>query len=145
MDNPENVQWEQLKKELRTDMKKGLAVIKKGIITVQNKAEELVDEGKRQYQIIAARSKIRDAKRDLGGRVYTLISKAVIENPTLDDEVKGIVARIKGLEEEIAKLEGKVASPQPVGQAPGASEGEPAKAQGKADEAPRPESPEGKS
>jgi predicted nucleic acid-binding Zn-ribbon protein len=136
MDSPENKQWERTRKELRSDMEKGFAVIKKGIIAFQKKAEDLADESKRQYQIAATKSKIRDARRDLGGRVYALISKAETENPALDEEVKAIVARIKGLEEEIAKLKVKVASPQPVGQAPGAAGGEPEKAQEKTDEGP---------
>jgi len=136
MDSPENVQREQIKKEVRSDIEKGLAVIKRGVFAFQKIAEELAEEGKRQYKIVATRSKIQGAKRDLGVRVYTLISAAETTNPALDEEVKGTVARIKGLEEELAKLESKVASPQPVGPASESVGEEPAKAQGKAEDKP---------
>ena len=136
MDSPENVQREPIKKEVRSEMEKGLAVIKRGVIAFQKMAEELAEEGKRQYTIVATKSKIRDAKRDLGVRVYTLISAAETTNPALDEEVKGTVSRIKGLEDELAKLEGEVASRQPVGQASKSVGVEPAKAQENADDAP---------
>ena len=132
MDSSENVQREQIKKELRSDVGKGIAVIKRGVLAFQKIAEELAEEGKRQYNIVATRSKIRDVKRDLGERIYTLIKAAETTNPALDEEVKGIVARIKGLEEELANLEGKVASPQPVGPISEAVGGESVKAQEKA-------------
>ncbi len=138
MDSTENVQREQIKKELGSEVGKGIAVIKRGVLAFQKIAEEVAEEGKRQYRIVATRSKIQDAKRDLGVRVYTLIKVAETTNPALDEEVKGTVARIKGLEEELEKLEGKVHSPQPVGPIVEAMGGESEKAQGKSVEAPRP-------
>jgi hypothetical protein len=48
----------------------------------------------------------RDAMRDLGAKVYMLMSGARIKNPALDAAVKDITAHIKGLEAELAKLEG---------------------------------------
>ena len=136
MDSPENVQQEQTKKELPADLKKGLEIIRRGVFAFQKKVEEIAEEGKRQYNIVATKSNIRDAKRDLGERVYTLISEEETANPALDEKVKVIIARIKGLEEELAKLESKVASPPPAGPVSGSLGGEPVKEQGKADEAP---------
>ena len=49
MDSPEHAQREQVKKESRSDMEKGFAVVKRGILAFQKKAEELAYEGKRQY------------------------------------------------------------------------------------------------
>ncbi len=98
---------EQIKKELRTDLEKGLAAIKKGVTAVQKKAEELTEEGKRQYKMLSTKAKIHDAMRDLGTEVYMLMSGARIKNPALNAAVKDIVVRIKGLETELAKLEGK--------------------------------------
>jgi hypothetical protein len=138
MDNHGDGKQEQFKKEMRSDMEKGLAFVKRGVVAFQKMAGELAEEGKRQYAVAATKSKIRDAKRDLGARVYTLLSKAETQNPALDEGVKGTIARIRGLEEELAKLEVKVASAQPAGPAPGSEGGDPAKAEGKADEAPRP-------
>lgn len=98
---------EQIKKELRTDLEKGLAAIKKGVTVIQKKAEELTEEGKRQYKRLSTKAKIHDAMRDLGTEVYMLMSGARIKNPALNAAVKDIVVRIKGLEAELAKLEGK--------------------------------------
>ena len=115
MDNPENVQQEQTRKEVRSDAATGLDVIKRGVLAFQKKVEELAEEGKRQYNIVATKSKIRDAKRDLGERVYALMREEETANPALDENVKDIIAGIKGLEEELAKLEVKAASPPPTG------------------------------
>jgi hypothetical protein len=138
MDSPEKVRQEQIKEEARSDMEKGLAFIKRGVVAFQKMAGELAEEGKRQYAIAATKSKIRDARRDLGARVYTLMSGSETANPALDEGVKGIVARIKGFEDELAKLEVNVASAQPAGPAPGSEGGERPKAEGESEEAPRP-------
>jgi tetrahydromethanopterin S-methyltransferase subunit A len=103
----DNVNWEKIKKELQNELEKGLAVIKNGVIVIQKKAEELTEEGKRQYKILTTKAKIHDAMRDLGAQVYMLMSGARIKNPALNAAVKNITARIKGLETELAKLEGK--------------------------------------
>jgi predicted nucleic acid-binding Zn-ribbon protein len=99
--------WEQIKKEVQNELEKGLAVIKNGVIVIQKKAEELSDEGKRQYRMMSTKAKIHNSMRDLGARVYILMSQARTKNPALDVSVKDIMARIKGLEAELAKLEGK--------------------------------------
>ena len=119
MDSPENAKPEQIKKGFPPDREKGLEIIKRGVFAFQKKVEEIAEEGKRQYHIAATKSKIRDAKRDLGDRVYTLISGEEAANPALDEKVKVTIARIRGLEEELAKLEGKAASPPPAGPVPG--------------------------
>ena len=138
VDRPENDKHEQTRKEVRADREKGLAVIKRGVLAFQKMAGELAEEGKRQFTLAATKSKMQDAKRDLGVRVYTLIRGAEAANPALDDEVKNSVARIRGLEEECAKLEGKAAAPRQAIPAPGSPAGDATNAREKAEEAPRP-------
>lgn len=108
MDYRNKVSWEQIKKEVQNELEKGLAVIKNGVVVIQKKAEEITDEGKRQYKIVSTKAKLHNAMRDLGARVYMLMSGARIKNPALDASVKEVVARIKSFEAELAQLEGKV-------------------------------------
>jgi hypothetical protein len=103
----DNMNWENIKKELQNELEKGFAVIKNGVIVVQKKAEELTEEGKRQYKMLSTKAKIHDAMRELGAKVYMLMRGARIKNPALNAGVKDITARIKKLEAELAKLEGK--------------------------------------
>lgn len=108
----DNMSWEKLRKELQFELEKGLGVIKNGAVGIQKKAEELTEEGKRQYKMLSTKSKIHDAMRDLGENVYRLMRRARTKNPALDARVKAIAARLKSLEAELAKLEVKAgASP----------------------------------
>ena len=97
--------WEKVKEDLQKGLEEGITVVKKGVAVVKAKAEELTEEGKKQYKIFALKAKVRDEIADLGGRVYDLSSK--VKNPMLDRKVKTIVAQIKKLETQITKLEGK--------------------------------------
>lgn len=105
----DNVNWELIKKELQTELEKGLAVLKNGAIVVQKKAEELTDEGKRQYKMLSTKARIHDAMRELGAKVYLLMSGARVKNPALNSAVRDLAAKIKSFEDELAKLEGKAA------------------------------------
>jgi hypothetical protein len=108
----DNMNWELIKKDLQKELEKGIAIIKNGAIVIQKKAEEVTEEGKRQYKMLSTKAKLHESMRDLGAKVYMLMSGARIRNPALDNGVKAITARIKGLEAELAKLEGKAgASP----------------------------------
>ena len=103
----DNMNWEKIKKELQNELEKGFGVIKNGAIVIQKKAEELTEEGKRQYKMLSTKARMHDAMRDLGAKVYMLMSGTRIKNPALDAGVKDITVRIKRLEAELAKLEGK--------------------------------------
>ncbi|HTF99517.1 MAG TPA: hypothetical protein VK654_02890 [Nitrospirota bacterium] len=105
----DSMSWEQLKKELQSELEKGLAVLKNGAVVVQKKAEELTAEGKRQYKMLVIKAKIHDAMRDLGAKVYLLMGGRRATNPLLNADVRETAAKIKGLEEDLAKLEGKAA------------------------------------
>jgi hypothetical protein len=104
-----NLSWEKIKAELQNELEKGLGAIKSGAIVIQKKTEDLTEEGKRKYKMMLTKVKIQDAMRDLGAKVYLLMSGARIKNPALDAGVKTITARIKSLEVVLAELEGKAA------------------------------------
>ncbi len=97
--------WETVKKDLQKGLKEGVAYVKEGAIVARQKAEVLGEEAKRQYKILNLKSKAHKGISELGGKIYGLSSKAV--NPLRNKDVKDIVARIKNLEAQISKLEGK--------------------------------------
>jgi hypothetical protein len=103
----DNMNWEKIKKELQNELEKGLGVMKNGAAVIQKKAGELTEEGKRQYKMLSTKARIHDAMRDLGAKVYMQMSGRKIKNPAFNAGVKAITARIKSLEAELAKLEGK--------------------------------------
>jgi len=97
--------WTKIKKDLQKGYDEGLAFVKEGAAVVMKKAEELTEEGKKRYILYELKSKVQKDIADLGGHVYDLSSKT--KNPMLETKVKEIIARIRRLEAEIAKLEGK--------------------------------------
>lgn len=100
----ENIDWEGIKKDLQKGMEKGMAAMKKGAIVAQKTAEDVTEEGKRQYKILKLKTKVHEAISDLGARVYALMGSRV-KNPALDPQAKNIVAQIKKLDAQIASLE----------------------------------------
>lgn len=103
----ESINWEKIKKDLQEGLEKGMAAMKQGVIVVQKKAEELTEEGKRQYKVLTLKARIHEAITDLGAKVYVIMSGAKVKNPALDAGIKDDMARIKDLEEQIAIFEGK--------------------------------------
>ncbi len=103
----ESMNWDMIKKDLQKGLEKGMAAMKQGAIVVQKKAEEITEEGKRQYKVLTLKARIHEAITDLGAKSYALMSGKRVRNPALDASVKSIIARIKDLEEHIALLEGK--------------------------------------
>jgi hypothetical protein len=103
----ESINGEKIKKDLQEGLEKGIAAMKQGAIVVQKKAEELTEEGKRQYKVLTLKARIHEAITDLGAKVYVVMSGAKVKNPALDAGVKDVIARIKDLEEQIAIFEGK--------------------------------------
>ena len=101
--------WTKVKKDLQNGVDEGLTFVKEGVAVVIRKAEELTDEGKKRYILYEMKAKVQKEIAELGGSVYDLSAK--IKNPMLDTKIKEIIARIKRLEAEILKIEGK----QPTG------------------------------
>lgn len=95
--------WEKIRKDLRMGFQSGMAVIREGAVAVKEKAEELTEEGKRQYQLFELKTKVQKEITELGGKVYGLICAE--EDPVANSKVKASVSKIKKLETQIAKLE----------------------------------------
>lgn len=97
--------WEKVKRDLQKGIKEGIEVVKEGATYVREKAEELTEEGKKRYKIFELKSRVQKEITELGGKVYDLSTK--LKNPMLDKKVQAIVTRVKKLESQITKLEGK--------------------------------------
>jgi archaellum component FlaC len=102
--------WEKVKRDIQKGIQEGIDFVKEGATVVKEKAEELTEEGKKQYKIFEIKTKVQKEMAELGGRVYDLSSQ--VKNPFLDSKVKAIINRIKKFEAQITKLKGalKVAS-----------------------------------
>jgi peptidoglycan hydrolase CwlO-like protein len=98
--------WEKVKKDIRKGIKEGIGIVKEGATVVREKAEELTEEGKKRIKIFDLKTKVQKEISELGGKVYDLSSK--VKNPMLDSKVKAAVARIKKLETQVARFEGKI-------------------------------------
>jgi hypothetical protein len=109
----ESINWEMIKKDLQKGLEKGMAAMKRGAIVVQKKAEELTEEGKRQYKVLTLKARVHDAISDLGAKVYAVMSGPRAKNPALDAGVKDLMTRIQDLEAQIAILEGKGGETRP--------------------------------
>jgi hypothetical protein len=109
----ESINWDMIKKDLQKGLEQGMAAMKKGAIVVQKKAEELTEEGKRQYKVLTLKARIHEAITDLGARSYALMSGRRAKNPALDAGVKEIMGQIRDLEAQIAILEGKGGETRP--------------------------------
>jgi len=95
--------WEKIKKDLRTGFQSGMAVIREGAVAAREKAEELTEEGKRQYKLFELKTKVQKEITELGGKVYGLICAE--QDPVADKRVKASVSKIKKLENQLTKLE----------------------------------------
>jgi hypothetical protein len=103
----DSITWETIKKDLQKGVEKGMAAMKQGAIVVRERAEELTEEGKRQYKVLRLKARIHEAITDLGAKTYVLLGGARARNPGLDAGVKEIMSRIRDLEAQIGVLEGK--------------------------------------
>lgn len=97
--------WKKIKSDIQKGLKEGVGIVKEGVTVVREKAEELSVEGKRRLKIFELQTKVQREIAELGGKVYDLSSK--MRNPLLDKKVKAILTRVKKLEAQITKLEGK--------------------------------------
>jgi len=97
--------WEKVRKDLQKGLKEGMAAVREGATVVREKAGELGDEAKKQYRIYDLKSKVQKWIAELGGLVYELQAKA--KDPMQDTTVKLMISRIKKLEAQIVRLEGR--------------------------------------
>jgi hypothetical protein len=104
--------WAKVSSDLQKGVDEGIAFVKEGAAVVLKKAEELTEEGKKRYIVYELKSKVQKEIAELGGQVYDLSSR--MRNPMLDSKVKDIMGRIKRLEAQILKIEGKQAPAKKV-------------------------------
>jgi ABC-type glutathione transport system ATPase component len=109
----ESINWDMIKKDLQSGLEKGVAAMKQGAIVVQKTAEDLTEEGMRQYKVLTLKARIHEAITDLGAKAYVLMSGTKAKNPARDAGVKNIMARIKDLEAQIAIFQGKGSEESP--------------------------------
>lgn len=96
--------WDRVKKDIQKGVDESIAAVRKGATVAVEKAEELAEEGKRRYKVFELKMKVQSNFTELGGKVYDLASKSA-KSPLLDAKVKSLVAGVKKLEVQIAKLE----------------------------------------
>ncbi len=97
--------WEKIQKDIKANIKEGLAIVKEGSAIVSQRIEKLTEEGKKKYQVFTLNMKIQDEFSKLGGKIYGLSGKT--RNPMTNRSVAAIMSRIKKLEDRIKKLERK--------------------------------------
>lgn len=97
--------WEKIKRDVQKGISEGIGMVKEGVIVAKAKAEELTGEGKKMLKVFELKTKVQREISELGGKVYELSPK--VKNPMLNKKVTSIIARIKKLETQISKLEGK--------------------------------------
>lgn len=97
--------WDDVRKDLQKSWKEGLAAVKVGASAVRVKAEELTEEGKKRYRAYELKTRVEKEIAELGGRVYDM--SGTKKNPLLDAKVKAVVSRIRKLEDQLSRLEGR--------------------------------------
>jgi hypothetical protein len=97
--------WQKIKNDIQKGIREGFGIVREGMTVAKAKAEELTEEGKRRLKIFELKTKVQREISELGGRVYAVSGK--LKNPMLDKKAKAVIARIKKLETQIAKLEVK--------------------------------------
>lgn len=95
--------WEKIEKDIKKNIKDGLAMFKEGSATVSHKIELLTEEGKRKYKIFSLNTKVQNEFTKLGGLIYDLTNKKT-KNPLANRKVAATVNRINRLELQITKL-----------------------------------------
>lgn len=98
--------WDTIRKDVQKGIKEGMNAMKEGAAVARGKAAELTEEGKKRYKIFDLKMKVQKEMSELGGHVYDLSAK--VKNPLSNTKVKGIIGKIKKLESQIVKLEGRV-------------------------------------
>jgi hypothetical protein len=97
--------WNKVKDDVEKGLKEGMEVVKEGATFVKEKAGELTEEGKKRLKLFELKTKVKKEMAELGGHVYDLKSR--VKNPLTDGKVKAVIGRIKKLEDQIIRIEGK--------------------------------------
>jgi len=98
--------WEKIQKDIRKNLKEGIDFFKEGGSSVTKKLEWLTEEGKKRYRLFNLNMKVQEEFAHLGGRIYDLTSQGV-EDPLGNRRVRSIIKKIRRLEDQINKIEGR--------------------------------------
>ena len=97
--------FDKIKKDVKKGIEEGIASVKAGANVVSEKMAELSAEGKRQYKMFDLKAKIQSQMTVLGGRAYDVLDSK--KSPAADSKVKATFVKIKKLENQLSKLEGR--------------------------------------
>lgn len=97
--------WEKVQKDLKKELKAGIAFLKESSAVAKKKVDELSKEGKKKLHLLELKSKVKESMAELGGMVYSIHS--IDKDPMINKKVKSIISKIKKFESQIEKLEGK--------------------------------------
>lgn len=89
--------WQTIKQELDGP----LDVVRKGLSDAFDLAEDLTRKGRTKLEIQTSKSEIKSQMAELGGRVHQLAVEEGATDVLSDDVVKGILDKIKALEQKI--------------------------------------------
>jgi len=106
--------WEKIQKDIKRNLKEGIDLFKERSSTVTKRLEWLTEEGKKRYKLFNLNMKVQEEFAHLGGHIYDLVSKDA-KNPLENKKVQSIMKKIKRLETQINRLEGKKAKKKVVG------------------------------
>ncbi|HMK44917.1 MAG TPA: hypothetical protein VK445_12350 [Dissulfurispiraceae bacterium] len=95
----------QILKDIEAGIRQGIEVFREKATVVKEKAEELTEEGKRQYAIYELKGAVHKDLAGVGARVYQLHRDRKIR--LSDKELLKVIDRIAKSEASIAVLEGK--------------------------------------
>lgn len=97
--------FDTIKSNLKKGMEEGIAVLREGASVVSVKMNELSEEGKRQYKIFNLNLKIQEQIKALGAMAYESLDKG----KRLDDDkkIKAAYSKIKKIEWQLVKTEGR--------------------------------------
>jgi hypothetical protein len=104
----DRIKWTDLRADLEAGLREGIVALKKSAMVAKKRADQLTEEGKRQYKLIGLKAKMHNGFSDLGARVYSLFTAKGLKNPAVDFKVKDITAQLKRYEAEILLLEKKI-------------------------------------
>ena len=97
-----------LRKDIEEGIRQGIVYVEKGVALVKEKAEELTDEGKKQYRMYELKTKMQNDIASLGSKVYSLTAAGSVKPVHAD--VQKLISRIARAESDLAKIEGKAQS-----------------------------------
>ena len=95
--------WSSVKKDIRGDLKKRLAAIRKGSPGVKRGTDAWEEKGGLRYRILQLESRTYGRITDLGERVYALMRDRSM-NPVSDAVVKDLIAQISKDEAKLVLL-----------------------------------------